>query len=55
MADVLRAVENDAQSLAALAAADDPDRSPPRGLELEEKVIGGEPRKVPLPPLRKVV
>ncbi|MDE2564093.1 MAG: double-strand break repair helicase AddA [Sphingomonadales bacterium] len=34
-------------------AVDDPDRSPPRGLELHEAVIGGQPRKVPLPPLRK--
>lgn len=34
-------------------ALDDPDNAPPRGLTLEETVIGGAPRKVPLPPLRK--
>ncbi|MCA1661738.1 MAG: PD-(D/E)XK nuclease family protein, partial [Novosphingobium sp.] len=34
-------------------AADDPDASPPRGLTLPERVPGGEPREVPLPPLRK--
>ena len=33
-------------------AADDPDLSPPRGLELVEDVLGSV-RKVPLPPLRK--
>ena len=33
-------------------AADDPDLSPPRGLELAEKVLGAV-RKVPLPSLRK--
>ncbi len=33
-------------------AADDPDASPPRGLELVEDVLGNH-RKVPLPPLRK--
>ncbi|MCX7285367.1 MAG: double-strand break repair helicase AddA [Novosphingobium sp.] len=33
-------------------AADDPDASPPRGLELLEDVLGTR-RKVPLPPLRK--
>lgn len=32
--------------------ADDPDLSPPRGLELVEDVLGAR-RKVPLPPLRK--
>ncbi|WP_338465700.1 double-strand break repair helicase AddA [Novosphingobium sp. ZN18A2] len=34
-------------------AVDDPESAPPRGLELEERVIGGKPHKVPLPPLRK--
>ncbi|MBA4353489.1 MAG: double-strand break repair helicase AddA, partial [Novosphingobium sp.] len=33
-------------------AADDPDLSPPRGLELIEDVLGNQ-RKVPLPPLRR--
>ena len=33
-------------------SADDPDLSPPRGLELVEDVLGAR-RKVPLPPLRK--
>ncbi|NLR72342.1 double-strand break repair helicase AddA [Novosphingobium sp. ERN07] len=33
-------------------AADDPDASPPRGLQLVEDVLGHQ-RKVPLPPLRK--
>lgn len=33
-------------------AADDPDSSPPRGLELVEDVVGAR-RSVPLPPLRK--
>lgn len=33
-------------------AADDPDLSPPRGLEIVEDVMGAR-RKVPLPPLRK--
>ncbi|HQS68431.1 MULTISPECIES: double-strand break repair helicase AddA [unclassified Novosphingobium] len=33
-------------------AADDPDASPPRGLELIEDILGTR-RKVPLPPLRK--
>ena len=34
-------------------AADDPDKSPPRGLTLAEPVPGAEARQVPLPPLRK--
>ncbi len=33
-------------------SADDPDLSPPRGLELVEDILGAR-RKVPLPPLRK--
>lgn len=33
-------------------AADDPDKSPPRGLELTETILG-ESRKVPLPSLRR--
>lgn len=33
-------------------SADDPDLSPPRGLELFEDILGAR-RKVPLPPLRK--
>ena len=34
-------------------AADDPDKSPPRGLTLPEPVPGRDARQVPLPPLRK--
>ena len=33
-------------------AADDPDKSPPRGLTLPEKASSAEDRQVPLPPLR---